>query len=338
MTVHWNEGLIARAISLQTLQRKCVVLVPNCNWTGHECDVLAVTTDLRIIDVEVKISRADFRPMRARTRVAPPHRRALRARPQRWQAVGVGRAVAARVAAKGLEALLRDAARSVGRRAVRLHGLATIWRAAAGAAPRVVDAGVGGVRTSRDSEQGRYQADRCASCRRRAFGESAHVGSLQVGRLAAHEGRCMSRSENNRPADVTFRPAGYGQAMTFKCPECSQNRGIFGGACARSPRAPSEVFAPWSARSARSDVQGLPRCRGRPHSRRLHRALPRMRGQSAGIHRRAHRVARTAHDHTALRATLERVFGADWKHGAELVKQWAGRIAQASASRKARTL
>jgi hypothetical protein len=37
------------------------VLVDNCNWTGHECDVLAVTTDLRIIDVEVKISRADLK-------------------------------------------------------------------------------------------------------------------------------------------------------------------------------------------------------------------------------------------------------------------------------------
>lgn len=57
----WNEGLIARAISLQTLARKCVVLVDNCNWTGHECDVLGVTTDLRIIDVEVKISRADLK-------------------------------------------------------------------------------------------------------------------------------------------------------------------------------------------------------------------------------------------------------------------------------------
>ena len=61
MTIKWTEGLIARAISLQTLARKCVVLVDNCNWTGHECDVLAVTTDLRIIDVEVKISRADFK-------------------------------------------------------------------------------------------------------------------------------------------------------------------------------------------------------------------------------------------------------------------------------------
>lgn len=57
----WNERAIARAISLQTLARKCVVLVDNCNWTGHECDVLGVTTDLRIIDVEVKISRADLK-------------------------------------------------------------------------------------------------------------------------------------------------------------------------------------------------------------------------------------------------------------------------------------
>lgn len=57
----WSEGKIARAIALQTLAKKCVVLVDRCNWTGHECDVLAVTTDLRIIDVEVKISRSDFK-------------------------------------------------------------------------------------------------------------------------------------------------------------------------------------------------------------------------------------------------------------------------------------
>ena len=57
----WSEKRIARAIALQTLARKCVVLVDNCNWTGHECDVLAVTTDLRIIDVEVKVSRADLK-------------------------------------------------------------------------------------------------------------------------------------------------------------------------------------------------------------------------------------------------------------------------------------
>jgi hypothetical protein len=57
----WSEYSIARAIALQTLARRCVVLVDNCNWTGHECDVLAVTKDLRIIDVEVKISRADLK-------------------------------------------------------------------------------------------------------------------------------------------------------------------------------------------------------------------------------------------------------------------------------------
>ncbi len=59
--MNWNEHLIARAIALQTLARKCVLLVDNCNWTGHECDVLGVTTDLRIIDVEVKISRSDLK-------------------------------------------------------------------------------------------------------------------------------------------------------------------------------------------------------------------------------------------------------------------------------------
>lgn len=57
----WSEKSIARAIALQLLARKCVVLVDNCKWTGHECDVLGVTTDLRIIDVEVKISRADLK-------------------------------------------------------------------------------------------------------------------------------------------------------------------------------------------------------------------------------------------------------------------------------------
>jgi hypothetical protein len=57
----WCEGKIIRAISRQTLDRKCVVLVDNCNWTGHECDVLAVTKDLRIIDIEVKISKADLK-------------------------------------------------------------------------------------------------------------------------------------------------------------------------------------------------------------------------------------------------------------------------------------
>jgi hypothetical protein len=59
--VIWSEAIIAGEIARQTLDKKCVVLVDNCNWTGHECDVLGVTTDLRIIDVEVKISRSDLK-------------------------------------------------------------------------------------------------------------------------------------------------------------------------------------------------------------------------------------------------------------------------------------
>lgn len=59
--MNWNERVIVTAISRQVLQRKCLLLVDRCLWTGAECDVLGVTTDLRIIDVEVKISRADLK-------------------------------------------------------------------------------------------------------------------------------------------------------------------------------------------------------------------------------------------------------------------------------------
>lgn len=57
----WTEGMIAREIARRTLKNKCVVLVDRCRWTGHECDVLAVTTCLRIIDVEIKVTRSDLR-------------------------------------------------------------------------------------------------------------------------------------------------------------------------------------------------------------------------------------------------------------------------------------
>lgn len=57
----WTETNIAAYIARHILQGKCLVVVPNCMWPGSECDVLGVTMNLRIIDVEVKISRADFR-------------------------------------------------------------------------------------------------------------------------------------------------------------------------------------------------------------------------------------------------------------------------------------
>lgn len=57
----WNELAIARAVATGILDKKCLVMVDRCNWTGNECDVLAVTQNLRVIDVEIKISRADFK-------------------------------------------------------------------------------------------------------------------------------------------------------------------------------------------------------------------------------------------------------------------------------------
>lgn len=57
----WSETSIARALALQVFARKYLVMVPNCNWTGYECDLLAVAPDLRIVDIEVKISRADLK-------------------------------------------------------------------------------------------------------------------------------------------------------------------------------------------------------------------------------------------------------------------------------------
>ncbi len=59
--MNWSEPMIARNLARVMFQRKCIVMVPNCSWTGNECDLLVVTQDLRIIDVEVKLSRADLR-------------------------------------------------------------------------------------------------------------------------------------------------------------------------------------------------------------------------------------------------------------------------------------
>lgn len=56
----WSENLIAAALA-DHFERKFLVMVPKCGWTGHECDILAVTQNLRVIDIEVKISRADLK-------------------------------------------------------------------------------------------------------------------------------------------------------------------------------------------------------------------------------------------------------------------------------------
>lgn len=57
----YTEKSIAAWLARFTFNRKCLVVLPNCLWTGYECDLFAVTSNLRIIDVEIKISRADLK-------------------------------------------------------------------------------------------------------------------------------------------------------------------------------------------------------------------------------------------------------------------------------------
>lgn len=57
----WTERQIAGYLARYTFERKHLVIVPNCSWPGSECDLLVVTHDLRVIDVEIKISRSDLK-------------------------------------------------------------------------------------------------------------------------------------------------------------------------------------------------------------------------------------------------------------------------------------
>jgi hypothetical protein len=60
MDVKWTEAMIAKGLAFGLLNGS-VLIVPNCGWTGAECDLLVIEKGLRIIDVEVKISRSDLK-------------------------------------------------------------------------------------------------------------------------------------------------------------------------------------------------------------------------------------------------------------------------------------
>jgi hypothetical protein len=51
---------IAAALARSTFKDSLVV-VDRCTWTGAEADLLVVTRNLRVVDVEIKISRADLK-------------------------------------------------------------------------------------------------------------------------------------------------------------------------------------------------------------------------------------------------------------------------------------
>jgi hypothetical protein len=63
----WTEGRIGRILARHTFKSDLCVL-PNCTWTGDEIDLLVVTRDLRIIDVEIKVSRADLKQDRDKSK------------------------------------------------------------------------------------------------------------------------------------------------------------------------------------------------------------------------------------------------------------------------------
>lgn len=43
------------------LMERAAIVVPNCNWTGSEADLLVVTRDRRLVDIEIKVDRSDFK-------------------------------------------------------------------------------------------------------------------------------------------------------------------------------------------------------------------------------------------------------------------------------------
>jgi hypothetical protein len=57
----WSDR--ARAFARDAVvARKALLIVPRCHWTGHECDLLAIDREtLKVVDIEVKISRADLK-------------------------------------------------------------------------------------------------------------------------------------------------------------------------------------------------------------------------------------------------------------------------------------
>lgn len=57
----WTEREIGRCLYASVFARKNFICVPNCYLPGNECDLLVVRPDLRMIDVEIKISRSDLK-------------------------------------------------------------------------------------------------------------------------------------------------------------------------------------------------------------------------------------------------------------------------------------
>lgn len=68
----WTADLVASLlVNCQSIGNKLLV-VPRCCWTGHEADLLIVEARaMRLIDIEIKISRADLKADAAKDKWVP---------------------------------------------------------------------------------------------------------------------------------------------------------------------------------------------------------------------------------------------------------------------------
>lgn len=57
----WTAREIARSLTYQVFNHRHLIVCPNTYWPGNETDLLLVRTDLRLMDVEIKISRSDLK-------------------------------------------------------------------------------------------------------------------------------------------------------------------------------------------------------------------------------------------------------------------------------------
>lgn len=84
----WTAQLVAaHLMHCPSISGKLLV-VPNCYWTGYETDLLVIEAKLRIVDIEIKISRSDLKADKSKGKWWRPRpwsrNRRLLDEPRRW--------------------------------------------------------------------------------------------------------------------------------------------------------------------------------------------------------------------------------------------------------------
>lgn len=62
----YSEETIAKYINLKLYKDVNIVMLNNTYWSGFESDMLVVTKDLKLIEIEIKISKQDFKADKAK--------------------------------------------------------------------------------------------------------------------------------------------------------------------------------------------------------------------------------------------------------------------------------